>query len=128
MGGNVGSQSATVVVRSIALGQVNGDKAKTVIREMCVGMVMGVIYGFFLGLAAFLIYGTQYHIEFSFVVAIAMLTSMTIAATMGAIGPIVLNRIGVDPATATAPMITTITDIISNLTYFALATLLLSHM
>ena len=127
MGGNVGSQSATVVVRSIALGQVNGNQVKTVIRELCVGMVMGVIYGFFLGLAAFLIYGTQYHIEFSFVVAIAMLTSMTIAATMGAIGPIVLNRIGVDPATATAPMITTITDIISNLTYFALATLLLSH-
>jgi len=126
MGGNVGSQSATVVVRSIALGQVN-NKTKTIVREMCVGLVLGVFYGFFLGLAAFLIYGNQYHIEFSIVIAIAMLTSMTIAATMGAIGPIVLSRIGVDPATATAPMITTITDIISNLTYFALATILLSH-
>jgi len=52
---------------------------------------------------------------------------MTVAATMGAVEPIVFHRLGIDPATATGPLITTITDIISNFTYFALATALLLH-
>jgi magnesium transporter len=52
---------------------------------------------------------------------------MTVAATMGAIGPMLFDRIGIDPATATGPLISTTTDIISNLTYFTLATLLLFH-
>lgn len=126
MGGNVGSQSATIMVRSLALGQVNGHwKMKAVVREICVGIVLGVIYGFFLGAVAYAVYGSQYGEYFALVVAIGMFTSMTVAATMGATGPLLLNRFGVDPATATAPLITTITDITSNLTYFTLATILL---
>ncbi len=126
MGGNVGSQSATIVVRSIALGQINGHrKMKTIFREMGVGLTLGLLYGTFLGLIAYFFYGNQYHWRFSIVVATGMCTAMTVAATMGAIGPILLDRMGIDPATATGPMITTITDILSNLTYFTLATMLL---
>ncbi len=126
MGGNVGSQSAIIMVRSIALGQVNGhNKIKSVLREMAVGFILGIFYGTLLGVIAFLLYGHQYHWQFSFVVAVGMCVAMTVAATMGALGPIVLDRLGIDPATATGPLITTITDIISNFTYFALATWLL---
>ncbi len=126
MGGNVGSQSATIVVRSIALGHINGhQKIKTIFREMRVGLVLGLVYGVFLGIVAYVLYGSRYSIRFSFVVGTAMCISMTIAATMGAIEPILFDRIGVDPATATGPLITTITDILTVLAYFTLATILL---
>lgn len=126
MGGNVGSQSATIVVRSIALGQINGNqKSRTVLREFSVGLFLGVIYGVCLGVAAFFLYGARFGIEFSLVVAVGMCTSMTVAATMGAIEPILFDRFGIDPATATGPLITTITDIISLSTYLAFATVLL---
>ena len=126
MGGNVGSQSATIVVRSIALGQINGhQKMKTIFREMRVGLFMGLIYGAILGAIGYLIYGAQYHAQFSLVVAVGMCTSMTVAATMGAIGPILFDRVGIDPATATGPLITTLTDVITVLTYLGFATFLL---
>ena len=128
MGGNVGSQSATIVVRSIALGQVNGhQKFKTIFREMRVGLMLGILYGTFLGLVAYVLYGQRYTIEFSYVVGLGMCISMTIAATMGAIEPIIFDRLGIDPATATGPLITTITDILTIFSYFTLATLLLIH-
>ena len=56
-----------------------------------------------------------------------MCLSMTIAATMGAVEPIIFDRLGIDPATATGPLITTITDILTISSYFGLATLLLMH-
>ncbi len=129
MGGNVGSQSATVMVRSLALGHIEGrERMKAVIREIRVGLMLGVLYGLMLGVIAYALYGQQYHIQFSFVVAIGMFTSMTVAATMGAIEPLVFHRVGIDPATATGPLITTITDIISNFTYFTMATILLASL
>lgn len=130
MGGNVGSQSATIVVRSLALGHLESraDQVKAIFREFRVGIMLGVVYGLMLATFAYVVYGHQYGIEFGFVVAIGMGTSMTVAATMGALEPIFFHRFGVDPATATGPLITTITDIISNLTYFALATVLLMHL
>ncbi len=128
MGGNVGSQSAMIMVRSLALGQLttSAQKYRSIIREIGVGLMLGCIYGILMGVAAYVIYGSQYDIQFSIVVAVGMLTSMTVAATMGAIEPILFVRWGIDPATATGPLITTITDIISNMTYFTLATILFS--
>ena len=125
--GNVGSQSATIVVRSLALGHLESSKerAKVIWREFSVGVMMGAIYGFALAVFAFIVYGHQFGIEFSIVVAVGMGTSMTVAATMGALEPVIFHRMGIDPATATGPLITTITDIISNLTYFVLASALL---
>ena len=129
MGGNVGSQSATIVVRSLALGHLENrlDQVKAIFREFRVGVMLGVIYGLALAAFAYMVYGRQYGIEFGLVVAVGMGTSMTVAATMGAVEPIIFHRLGIDPATATGPLITTITDIISNFTYFALATSLLLY-
>lgn len=128
LGGNVGSQSATVVVRGLALGHINGhNKLATIARESAVGLFMGATYGVTLAVIAYVLYGQQYHGQFAFVVGFSMCVAMTISATMGAVGPIMNERLGIDPATATGPMITTITDIISNLTYFMLATALLTR-
>ncbi len=130
MGGNVGSQSATIVVRSIALGEIQsvGEKFKTIVHEAKVGVLMGLFYGLLLGGIAYGLYGTRYHWQFALSVAIAMWTSVTVACTMGAVEPIFFDRIGIDPATATGPLITTITDIFTNFTYYTLATLLLLHL
>ncbi|HTL69706.1 MAG TPA: magnesium transporter [Candidatus Eisenbacteria bacterium] len=127
MGGNVGSQSATIVVRSLALGHLESraEQLKAVLREFRVGLMLGLIYGALLAGFAYVVYGQQYGYKFGIVVAVGMSTSMTVAATMGSIEPILFHRNGIDPATATGPLITTITDIISNFVYFSLATVLL---
>ncbi len=129
MGGNVGMQSATVVVRQIAMNEItgSGQKLKIVLREFGVGILMGALYGTVLGLIAYGFYGQQYGYNFSLVVGVAMLTAMTIAATMGAVGPLLFDNLGIDPATAAGPIVSTTTDIISNLVYFSMAAWLLWH-
>ncbi|MCM8812010.1 MAG: magnesium transporter [Candidatus Omnitrophica bacterium] len=126
MGGNVGAQSATVAVRGLATGELRQeDWLKTILIECRVGLMLGVTYGVVVGLFAHLLYGDMQGKIFSAVVSIGMVTSMTVAATLGSLGPFVLKRFGADPATATGPMITTITDVLSTSTYLILATLFL---
>lgn len=126
MGGNVGAQSATIVVRSLAIGALKpGDWAKALSFELTVGLLLGSCYGIVVGIFAYSLYGQALGMHFAMVVGIGMLTSMTVASTMGAIEPFVFIRFGVDPATATGPLITTITDLIATSTYLTLATLVL---
>ncbi len=126
MGGNVGSQTATIVVRGMATGDIQeGQEWAEILKEMWVGLLLGVAYGLTTGLLSYLFYGATSGWQFSFVVGFAMLVSMTTASTMASVVPFLLRRFGVDPATAAGPMITTITDLLSNLVYFSLATYLL---
>ena len=125
MGGNVGSQSATVVVRGLATGAIRPEEWwKVVLLEMRVGAMLGATYGCVVGGFAFLLYGTLGWL-FPAVVAAGMLTSMTVASTMGSVEPFVFLRLKIDPATATGPLITTTTDLISTATYLALAATIL---
>jgi magnesium transporter len=102
MGGNVGTQSSTIVVRGLATGIVHlGQSGRTVGREVTVGVVMGVAYGILVGLA--------------------LVASMTLAAFVGAVVPLVFARLHIDPAVATGPFVTTSVDVLGTLTYFALA-------
>ena len=126
MGGNVGSQSAIVVVRGLIVGAIGPNNwLRTIFREMRVGVLLGVAYGVGMAAVAYLLLERHLGPAFAAVVGLGMCTSMTVAATVGAIGPMVLQRFGVDPATATGPLITTTTDLISTSTYLALATVFL---
>lgn len=126
MGGNVGSQTATVVVRGLATGEIKaGQEGRTVLREFSSGAMLGAVYAAVLAAAAFALYGGRYGWRFSAVVGAAMFISMCTAATMAALNPFLLRRAGADPATAAGPLITTTTDLLSNLVYFGLATWLL---
>lgn len=128
MGGNVGSQTATVIVRSLATGELkHGRERSVIVREISVGIVMGLFYALVVGVSAFLLYGQRYGIRFSLVVSAAMLVSITVAAAGASIQPILLKRFGIDPATAAGPLITTFTDLLSNVVYFTLATYILLH-
>lgn len=123
MGGNVGSQTATLVVRGLATGEIRDEQVSaTVTEEVMVGLFMGVFYGLATGLLAYVFYGATYSWRFSVVVGGAMTFSMTTASFLASIEPFLFRKIGVDPATATGPLITTTTDLLSNLVYFGLAT------
>ena len=126
MGGNVGSQSATIIVRSLAMGHIQMKEwYKAMVREFTVGLLMGISYGLLVGGFAYILYGKELTWQFGFVVSLGMVTSMTVAATIGAVEPFIFERIGIDPATATGPLITTTTDLIATSAYLALATVVL---
>ncbi|MBI3322654.1 MAG: magnesium transporter [Candidatus Omnitrophica bacterium] len=126
MGGNVGAQSATIIVRSLAMGHIQMKEwFKAMVREFAVGLLLGVCYGVAVGGFAYILYGKELTWQFGMVVSLGMVTSMTVAATIGAIEPFLFERIGIDPATATGPLITTTTDLVATSAYLALATAVL---
>lgn len=128
MGGNVGSQSAMITVRSIALGWSNGkSRSRAVLKEMRVGFLLGLCYAVILSSLSFILFSEKFSVAFPMVIGISVCLSMTLAATIGALGPLIFHRFKIDPATATGPLITTVTDIISTSFYFAIATFLLNY-
>jgi len=124
MGGNVGTQSATLVVRGLALGQLQmGQVRRLLFKEIRVGLCLGISYGLLLGGLAYARFGAQVR-QFPLlgaVVGLGICASMTIAATIGTLIPLALKRLGFDPAIATGPFVSTTTDMLASLTYFALA-------
>lgn len=129
LGGNIGSQSATITVRGLATGEfADRHAARQVGRELMTGLMCGLLYGAILGGIAYLAYGARFSEFFAVSVGLAVGVSMTIAATMGGLVPFVFRRIGVDPAAASAPLISTATDLLSVTVYFLLAAALLKFM
>ncbi len=123
MGGNIGTQSSTIVVRGLATGRLAiRDFWHVVFKELAVGLILGVIYGLLIGLVAHFNYSLA---GLTISVALAVLSSMAIAALVGSLVPMILARIHIDPAVATGPFVTTAVDIISVSFYFLIATALL---
>jgi magnesium transporter len=123
MGGNIGTQSSTIVVRGLATGRLNvRDIWRVVIKELCIGLILGMVYGLFIAGVAQVSYST---IALAVSVGLALMSSMSIAALVGSFVPMVMARINVDPAVATGPFVTTAIDIISVFIYFIIATTLL---
>jgi magnesium transporter len=126
MGGNVGTQSSTIVVRGLATGHIHmGEIGRMMWRELRIGLVLGLSYGFLLGGLAYLRFGDTLPFAFPAVVGMGIFTSMTVAAVMGALTPMVVKRLKVDPAVCSAPFVSTATDVMSLLTYFSIASWLL---
>ncbi len=120
MGGNVGGQSATIVVRGFATGRIEMTAISRVLfKEIRVGIIMGAVCGLTVGSITWYWHGNPY---LGLVVGMAMVIAMTVAATMGVMAPAFFKRIGVDPAIAAAPFVQTANDITGILIYFATAT------
>jgi len=128
MGGNIGTQSSTIVVRGLATGRLHiEDLWNVVLKELSTGIILGLVYGFFIGIVAQAVfYETQSSGAFAVSVGLAVLSSMSIAALVGSLVPMLLARINIDPAVATGPFVTTAIDIASVFFYFTIATTLLS--
>ncbi len=126
MGGNVGTQSSTLTVRSIAMGYEEGlDALKTVFEEMTIGLFVGFICAFMAGMVAIIVGGNP---VIGIIVGVAMWANMFTAATIGTIVPLSFKKMGFDPAVASAPFITTVVDITGLTIYFTLSTILMQKM
>ncbi len=120
MGGNIATQSSTIVVRGIATGRINMKALSQVIfKEMRVGLLLGSVYGLFLGVLAF--FGYSDPPELGLVVGLSVLFAMTLASTVGTFVPLVLRRLNIDAAIATGPFVTTAIDILGVYGYFMIA-------
>jgi magnesium transporter len=126
MGGNVGMQSSTIVVRGLAVGFVEAHRVRALVaREVGLGASLGLIYGMLIGSASFLMGGHIDALGLGLVVMLGTAGSMTIAAAVGTCTPLLLDRFDVDPAVATGPFVTTSVDVMGLLFYFWLATTLM---
>ena len=126
MGGNIGTQSSTIIVRGMATGRIEiGSEMKVLFKEIRVGLILGGLYGLMLGLFA----------KFRFidvdpmlgvVVGLSIGCSMLMAVAVGTFIPMFLRKVDIDPAIATGPFVTTSIDIIGVLFYFVIAGYFLS--
>jgi magnesium transporter len=126
MGGNIGTQSSTIIVRGIATGRIEiGSELKVMWKEVRVGIILGVLYGLLLGAFA----------KFRFIDADPMLgvvvglsigCSMLLAVAVGTFVPMFLRKVDIDPAIASGPFVTTSIDILGVLFYFVIAEYFLS--
>ncbi|HHX94756.1 MAG TPA: magnesium transporter [Clostridia bacterium] len=126
MGGNVGTQSATIAVRGLAVGQIDtGDVFRVAARETLTGITLGLINGLIVAVIAAL---WQNSFVLGVIVGLAMLGNMTTAALMGTLVPIAFKKWGIDPAVASAPFITASIDITGLLIYSTLASFLIGFL
>lgn len=123
LGGNIGTQSITLMVRGLSTGQVTLNSAiHYIFREMLVGFLIGFFFG---SMVMLVTWGWQHNIQLGLVVGIAMMTNMTLATIVGTITPFVLKSFKIDPAVASGPMIATAIDILGLTVYFSLVTVFL---
>ena len=124
MGGNVGVQSAAIVVQSLAGGtNTFGNISQRLIKELGVALVNGIICSSIILLAAYLL---GYSLLLSITVSIALLSVIIFAALFGTFIPLTLDKYKIDPALATGPFITTINDVLGLFIYFLIGQLILS--
>jgi len=131
MGGNAGIQASTLVVRTIALRDMEGRRITSLlIREIIVGAIMGSICGLCIGSWVFLVLRHNPDqayppLKLSSVVAISLFSSMSFAAVFGAAVPLILNKLKIDPAVASGPFVSIANDVAALLIYFGVTITLL---
>ena len=126
MGGNIGTQSSTIIVRGMATRRVDqGGEIKVLFKEIRVGLILGVLYGVLLGLFTKLKF-LDADPMLGVVVGLSICASMLLAVTVGSFIPLFLRKLDIDPAIATGPFVTTSIDVLGVLIYFTIAGLLLN--
>lgn len=132
MAGNVGTQSLAVTIRVLMDKEITArKKLGLVCKEMRVGLFSGLILGSLsvLFVGAYIMLGKGYPAQYAFAVSVcigaALLLAMFISSAVGTLIPMFFKRIGVDPAVASGPLITTVNDLVAVVTYYGLSWLLL---
>jgi magnesium transporter len=121
MGGNAGTQTMTVAVRAIATREIGRANVWRIIRrEVIVGLLNGLTFALLLAGVAVVWFGTA---NLGVVVGLALVVTLVCAAFGGIVIPLVLDRFDVDPAVASGPLVTTITDVVGFFAFLGLATL-----
>lgn len=123
MGGVSGTQTLTLVIRGIALGQIGGTNARRLLaKELAVGALNGLIWA----LVVAAVTGVWFQsYQLGIIIAVAIVINLSFAALVGVTLPLLLRRLGVDPALAGGVILTTFTDVIGFLAFLGLATVFL---
>jgi magnesium transporter len=122
MGGNIGIQSCTTLVRGLATGDVEGKIGAAVLREISIAVMVGLVCALIGGSIAYINAHAWY---VSMVVAFSLFIAIMIASTLGALAPATCSKIGIDPTAASGPVVTVTIDVICIAIYFACALLAL---
>jgi magnesium transporter len=123
IGGNSGNQTTTLIVRSLALGQVSPSNARRLLaKEIGISMFNGVVWGGVLGIVTYLLYR---NVALGGVMALAMMMNLMVAALAGLFIPLAMERFGRDPAVGSSVFLTFVTDSMGFFIFLGLATLFL---
>ncbi len=123
MGGIAGSQTLTIAIRGIAVGQLSKSNLKELMsKEVAVGILDGLIWSIVVALIVVFWFDNM---SLGIVIAAAMIINLTIAAFAGALIPLILKQYGIDPAIAGSVVLTTVTDVVGFFTFLGLATVFL---
>lgn len=126
MGGNVGLQSSTLIIRGLATGRIElSDVKRVFMREVQIGFLIGLLCGV---VVLFVAAVMHINLTLGLVVGFAMVCALVVSTSMATIMPVILKRYGVDPAVAAGPFVTTANDITGIAIYLSLATAVLSHL
>ncbi|RMG91080.1 MAG: magnesium transporter [Zetaproteobacteria bacterium] len=125
MGGIAGTQTLTVIVRGIALGRVTlANARRALVKEVMVGLVSGLLFACIMGFVA-TIWFPEVGIRLGFVIGAAMMINLFAAGLAGAVIPLTLQRLNIDPALASGTVLTTVTDVVGFLSFLGLASVFL---
>lgn len=123
IGGNSGNQTTTMIVRGLALGQVSAYNMRTLVsKELGVALLNGLIWGGVLGLIAYVLYGNY---QLGLVMMSAMTLNLLLAALMGVMIPLMMSKLGRDPAVGSSVLITAVTDSGGFFIFLGIATIFL---
>jgi len=126
MGGNVGTQSSTIFVRGLATGEIDLLEAwPYFFKEIRIGASLGLISGVLISIAAYLWQGNPY---LGAVVGVSILATITVAALIGTLVPLVCGKLNIDPAITAGPFVTTIKDVTGLMIYFFIATTFIEYL
>ncbi len=123
MGGIAGSQSLTISIRGLALGQISRKNARSLLlKELAVGLFNGALWAAVVAGGATLWFGDR---GLGLIIGLAMMINLVVAALAGTAIPLVLKRMGIDPAIAGGVILITVTDVVGFMTFLGLATIFL---
>jgi magnesium transporter len=123
MGGNAGTQSLTVVVRQLALGDIaTKDALRTIKKEVFIAVGNGLLFAIVMGAIAAIWFDQN---RLGLVIALSMLINLITAGFFGATIPLLLKRLNIDPAIGSTVILTTVTDVIGFLSFLGLASIML---
>ena len=126
MGGNAGSQTLTLIIRGIAIGEINYENQAGILKkEIAIGIINGLCIGLVVGVLGYFWVGS---LAFGFVIGTAMLLNLIVATISGYLVPVLLKKVGIDPALASAVFVTTVTDVLGFFFFLGLATIMLQYL
>ena len=126
MGGNAGSQTLTLIIRGIAIGEISYENQADILKkEIAIGIINGLCIGLVVGVLGYFWVGS---LSFGFVIGTAMLLNLIVATISGYLVPVLLKKVGIDPALASAVFVTTVTDVLGFFFFLGLATVMLQYL